>query len=198
MTLKHFFVYIVISALASVGFQILTWSTPLSPTVVSLFTAPLAMGAMLLTMRFRWLPKPSTDTITEDSREKILLEMAAGIGVIAIGLAGWHWLSGGLHYTAIFIGAIGFFVMLHAGSRFMVWWHAARENPALNDERVSGNTHKADRWGLLAGVEVATILGLLDYTDILPLSGAAVGFSAMISFILVGILANLWLEWKDG
>ena len=55
---------------------------------------------------------------------------------------------------------------------------------------------RGDRWGALVTLQIALIGGLLDFIDILSLSGAQVGFAAACTGVLVGISVQAWDEWQ--
>lgn len=200
MSSRVLFTYAALALLTIPVTAALQYYIPLADPAVfaGAVSGPVMVGGIVVLTRVGWLPKPYTGSITENSREKIVLIMAGGLVVFIAGLAGVFRIESSLRYYFIFVAAAGFVALFYGAARFIVWLYAAREKPELFDERVKGNIRKADCWGMLAGLEVALILGLLDFTDTLPLSGAAVGFSAGISAVLVGLLSDAWLEWKDG
>ena len=127
----------------------------------------------------------------------------------------WHYL-GMAGVGASMVGSL--FLLRISPSQSSVWggiliaslaiglWYAVRQNalrlaykqdPALFDERAQANQRKSEKWAFLATLETALILGLIDFQNIIDLSGAFVGICAGVAGILTGLLVQAWLEWRD-
>ncbi len=125
-----------------------------------------------------------------------------------------------LHYLALAAVGAGLFsalVLLQTRQSAFGWglmlvsvalglWLSARQNalrilhktdPALFDERAQANQRRSEKWAFIATLEIALILGWLDFQDITPLSGAFVGFGAAFAGVMTGLLMQAWFEWRD-
>jgi hypothetical protein len=150
--------------------------------------------------RLGWWDKVDTSGMSDESLPKILLHMLIGGAIIACGavlalLFGDN-MPGVLVATGIW--GIGLFWMVAASARFVVWIIAARQNPALVDERMRFNRLKSEKWALLACFDTALILGLIDFNGWVHISGATVGFTVAAAGLFVGLASQYWLERRDG
>lgn len=125
----------------------------------------------------------------------------------------WHYLGLALAGSGMFAAlaflqrqqSLPLFLLLIASLGLGLWLAARqnalrklyKKNPALFDERAEANQRKAERWAFVATLEVALILGWLDWQQILALSGAFVGFGAAFAGVMAGLLMQAWLEWRD-
>ena len=125
----------------------------------------------------------------------------------------WHYLALALAGSGMFAAlvllqrqqSLPLFLLLVASLGLGLWLAARqnslrilyKQNPALFDERAKANQRKAERWGFVAALEVAVILGWLDWMHIIALSGAFVGFGAAFAGVMAGVLTQAWLEWRD-
>ena len=127
-----------------------------------------------------------------------LFQMAAGLLVFIMGMVGLNLISEPYKFVAGGIGVLGFIGAIPAVVRYNEFIKAARHAPALMDERIAENAGKSERWAFLACFEIALILGMIDYLDMVQITGATVGFSAGVGGVFVGIMAQAYYEWRDG
>ncbi len=158
------------------------------------------MLMLWLAQKRGWWDAVDTSTITEDSLQKILRNMLAGLAVFLSGLILTIRFGSDLRVSLLASGLTiaGGGWLLHATSRYLVWFAATQQNPALMDERMRANQRISEKWAFVGCVNTAVILGFIDFNGWVPLSGATVGFSTAIAGILAGLFSQYFLEWKDG
>lgn len=158
-----------------------------------------ALGALFVPYLLLWSKGRPGDAarVGDDTVFHVLLAMAIGV---------WTFLLGGLlaYWGGTWVRGIGW-VLAVIGAGFVVWgaaWQcvwtrAIKVNPALNDERVQANTARADKWAGVVGLNTGALLGLADFSKLVPLSGAFVGYSVLVVFLLTGVSSRAWFEWRD-
>lgn len=147
---------------------------------------------------FRHGRVPAARPENSENLHRILLHMAIVFLVLILGMVGISWLSEPYKFISAGIAAFGLVAAVPVTLRWINLIKAARDNPALIDERILENAGKSERWAFLASLEIALILGMVDHLDVLPISGATVGFSVAIGGVFTGIGSQAYFEWRDG
>lgn len=147
---------------------------------------------------FRYARVSTASPVSSENLHRVLFQLAVALLSFVLGMVGVSWLSGSYVFIPAAFAVIGLIAFVPAMVRWMAFIKAARENPTLMDERIIENAGKSERWAFLASLEIALILGMVDHLDVLPISGATVGFSVAISGVFTGVASQAYFEWRDG
>ena len=166
-----------------------------SGKVLPLVVIAAIMPVVTLSNRF-WPPKPIITPPQPDHLHWHFLGMAsAGAGMVSALILLRINPEQSLIWWGLLIASIALGLWLEIRQNALKL--ARKQNPALFDERAQANQRKSEKWAFLATLETALVLGLVDFQDIVSLSGAFVGISAGVAGILTGLLVQAWLEWRD-
>lgn len=162
---------------------------------------PLLVGVLISGWLFYEIKDASPEPQQPDGRDhllRIIIQMAGAFIVAFAGLISAQWADGIVKTGLYALMAIGLICGLPIVARYNNWLKNARNDPTLFDERVSRNMAKSEKWAFLICMETALTMGVMDYLNVVQLSGAIVGFTAASLGIASGLFLQGWYEWQDG
>jgi len=196
--------YVVLTKLALFAAHYFSINYVFPATIYIITTVAIAISAagltFLIARKFSWLEYVNTSKITDESLQHLLLQMLISLFLFGAGTTASVWWKEvpGLFFPALAVAIIGAVWLYKSALLYLTFMVAAQKNPALLDERSLNNQRDSEKWAFVGCLEMALLLGYLDFIGLAAISGATVGFSVAIFGVVVALMRQYWLEKQDG